>query len=85
MAARDDDPAGPVHDVEDLATAVSDRGDALVAWTESQELGDHLGARIRLVRRPAGQALGEPGVLAYGPPGARVTRERTVAAVVRVR
>ncbi len=68
------DPGGPwqpatripleqVHDVEDLSTAVSRRGDAVVAWSESQELNRGLGARIRVARRTPGGALGEPAVL----------------------
>jgi len=53
-------PMAEIHDVESLATAVSDRGDALVVWSEGQEVGDGLGARIRAVRRTAGGRLGAP-------------------------
>jgi hypothetical protein len=53
----------PIHEVGDLATAVSDRGDALVAWSESQELANDVGARVLVARRTPGAPLGAPEVL----------------------
>jgi hypothetical protein len=42
--------------VYDLDTAVADSGDAVVAWTERDAIRDAY--RLRLARRPAGQAFG---------------------------
>ena len=58
-------PLAEIHSVNTLATAVDPGGDAVVAWSEQQELGQTLGARILVARRPAGGALGPP--LELGP------------------
>ncbi len=44
--------------VTDLATAVSDRGDALVVWTEMNFQSRRIRTRVRVARRAAGGAFG---------------------------
>jgi hypothetical protein len=60
----------------DVAAAISDRGDAVVAWTELRGGFRKLRARVRVAVRPAGGAFGEARILApwrlVGPPLAPV-------------
>ena len=51
-------------DVQHVATAVSERGDALVMWTEEASQRRGTFSRIRVARRPAGGAFGAPQTLA---------------------
>jgi hypothetical protein len=48
------------HTVDDPVGAVSARGDAVVAWSDTTSVGSHEGARLLVARRPAGGAFGEP-------------------------
>jgi hypothetical protein len=54
----------PADDVSQLATAVSDRGDAVVMWAEEDSERRGTLTRIRVARRLAGAGFGAPQTLA---------------------